>query len=245
MKQTKLIMGMPISVEIVDPRAQQKDLGEIFAFFRKVDRQFSPFRKESEVSKINRGEVLESDYSPEMKEILKLAEKTKNSTNGYFDIHRNGKVDPSGVVKGWAIANAAKLVDRKKFKNYYINAGGDIQVRGKNSLGRFWRVGIENPFNRREIVKILELRDSAIATSGSYIRGEHIYNPKGEIYKKVVSLSVLAADILKADLLATAAFAMGEKGIDFIEKTLGVEGYQIGQDGFATKTSRFNNYLPK
>ncbi len=130
-------MGMPIIVEIADTSVSKKDLDIAFDYFDYVDKKFSVFKKDSEISKINRGEVKTADWSEDMKEIFELSEKTKKETYGYFDIvDRNGKYNPSGIVKGWAIRNAAELLKKAGFKNFYVNAGGDIQVCGKNSEGK-------------------------------------------------------------------------------------------------------------
>src|SRR5579871_1456007 len=71
----------------------------------------------------------------------------------------------------------AEAFDRVYAYFGYVDAGGDVQVMGKNAQGDNWRVGIRNPFNAQQIVKTLALTDCGIATSGTYIRGDHIYNP--------------------------------------------------------------------
>src|ERR1700730_6894839 len=103
MKETRLLMGMPITVEIVDATVTQDDLDNVFTYFAWVDETFSTYKATSEISRINRGEVVEAEYSDAMKAILTLSEQTKRDTHGYFDIRRDGKYDPSGIVKGWAI----------------------------------------------------------------------------------------------------------------------------------------------
>lgn len=235
---------MPIIVEVVDRGATQSTFDKVFQYFEEVDRQFSPFRKDSEVTRTNRGEVLAKDYSLQMQDVLAVAEITKQQTNGYFDVWHNGRFDPSGVVKGWAIAKASQFLEKDGFTNFYINAGGDIQTRGKNSEKSAWKVGIKNPFHPEEIVKVIRLSGKAIATSGTYIRGEHIYNPVTNNFQvEVVSMSVIGPNILDADRFATAAFAMGRKGIDFIENLSGFEGYMIDRDHQATPTSHFRDHL--
>lgn len=107
--------------------------------------------------------------------------------------------------------------------------------------------GIRNPFNKEEIIKVISLKDAGIATSGTYIRGQHIYNPH-EIEKpitEIVSLSVIGPNVYEADRFATAAFAMGEKGIMFIEKLNGFEGYMVDKNGLATMTGGFQAYTVK
>lgn len=128
MKRTELIMGMPITVEIID-NGNKQDLSDIFNYFKKVDAKYSTYKESSEISKINNGHP-KSKWSSEVKKVLDLCEQTKTDTNGYFDIEHNGKLDPSGLVKGWAIKNAADMLRKKKITNFYIEAGGDIQVGG-------------------------------------------------------------------------------------------------------------------
>ncbi|MDE2589974.1 MAG: FAD:protein FMN transferase, partial [Patescibacteria group bacterium] len=178
MKDTRLLMGMPITLEIVDKEVSTKDIDDVFAYFVYIDNTFSIYKENSEISRINRKEIIGNKMSYDMQTIFQLAEKTKQETHGYFDIAQdNGLIDPSGVVKGWAILHAANLLKEKGFKNYYVDAGGDIQVSGLNSKGKPWTVGIRNPFNHDEIVKTVHLKGHGIATSGTYIRGQHIYNP--------------------------------------------------------------------
>src|SRR5258708_18148374 len=181
-----------------------------------------------------------------MKKIFELAEQTRIQSNGFFNIQHNGVYDPSGVVKGWAVYNAAEILRQKGFNNFYIEAGGDIQVYGKNAEGHNWRVGIRNPFRTEEIVKALSLSQCGIATSGSYLRGQHIYNPQesDQPITDIVSLTVIWPNVYEADRFATAAFAMGRAGIHFIEALGGFEGYMIAQDKQATYTTGLDKYLP-
>lgn len=247
MKETRLLMGMPITVEIADPAATSLMINKVFDYFKYIDETFSVYKPESEISKINKGLLTENNYSIDMKEVLALCEKTKTETRGYFDIVKNGRLDPSGLVKGWAIWQAAKLLEKLGFENYYVDAGGDIQVHGRNSQREKWTVGIRNPFNREENVKILEIEDEGVATSGTYIRGQHIYDPfsPGKPLVEVVSLTVIGPNIYEADRFATAAFAMGREGIDFIENLKGFEGYAVETNRRATYTSGFEKYQKK
>jgi thiamine biosynthesis lipoprotein len=183
-----------------------------------------------------------------MKTVLALCEETKKQTNGYFDISKDGKLDPSGLVKGWAIYNAAEMLKSVGFKNYYVEAGGDVQVSGKNEQGQAWQVGIKNPFNQKEIVKVVRLnQDEGIATSGSYIRGQHIYNPKNpaDELADIVSLTVIGSNVYEADRFATPAFAMGKEGIYFLEQLPGLEAYTIDKNGMATMTSNLEKYIKR
>lgn len=244
MKQTRLLMGMPITLEVVDPIVSPDDLEKVFAYFVSVDETFSTYKATSEISKINRGELPPAEYSEDMKAILALSEQTKKDTYGYFDIEHDGLYDPSGIVKGWAIQNAADRLKAGGFRNFYIDAGGDILVAG-NKDGKLWRIGIRNPFNRSENVKVLALTDRGIATSGTAIRGQHVYDPYNPNMPllDIVSITVIGPNIYEADRFATAAFAMGKRGIQFIEKLAGFEGYMIDAHARATFTSGFERYV--
>ncbi|HEV2403366.1 MAG TPA: FAD:protein FMN transferase [Candidatus Saccharimonadales bacterium] len=243
MKQTKLIMGMPISIEIVDARTERY-FSIIFDYFHSVDARFSTYKSDSEISQINRG-LPKSRWSKQMRLVMELCEQTKQSSDGYFDIFHDGSYDPSGLVKGWAINNAAIKLVNLGARGFFIEAGGDIQVHGVNGQKFPWRVGIRNPFNTAEIVKTLQVASEGVATSGTYIRGQHIYNPKrpADPIKGVASLTVIGPNIFEADRFATAAFAMGKTGINFIESMPGLEGYLIDDDGIATYTSGFERYM--
>lgn len=242
MKKTWLIMGMPITLDVQDPVKDLAIFDEIRDYFTEVDRRYSPYKPNSEVSQINDG-LPESRWSEEMKKILKLCEQTKRQTKGFFDVWHGGKLDPSGLVKGWAIDNATKILKDKGFKNFYVEAGGDIQASG-NKNGRPWKIGIRNPFNGDEIIKTVQVSNAGVATSGTYVRGQHIYNPlKDSEADEVASLTVIGPAIYDADRFATAAFAMGKSGIELIESLKGFEGYMVTPDKRATFTSGFERYV--
>lgn len=244
MKQVRMMMGMPIIVEVVDASVTIEVFDRVFDYFAYVDGKFSTYKSESEISRINRGELAPKDASHDMQLIFALAEQTRQETDGFFDIRHNARIDPSGIVKGWAIDNAAELLFDMGYENFYVDAGGDAQIMGKNAQGENWRIGIRNPFNPLQIVKALSLTDCGIATSGTYLRGDHIYNPHqaDAPLDEILSLTVIGPDVYEADRFATAAFAMGYEGVDFIEGLDGFEGYMIDRHGQATLTSGFGHY---
>ncbi len=240
-----MIMGMPVVVEIPGACVPESVFSGAFDYLEYVDRKFSTYKPESEISLINRGELAIEESSDDMRAIFTLAEQTRMESRGYFNIRHAGSYDPSGIVKGWAIYKAAEIIHQAGYKNYSVYAGGDIQVSGTNGQGQAWRVGIQNPFNQQQIVKVLTLRDCGIATSGTYARGNHIYNPmeSERPADDIVSLTVIGPDVYEADRFATAAFAMGSAGIEFIEGLDGLEGYSIDPNGIASSTSGFERYV--
>jgi thiamine biosynthesis lipoprotein len=239
------MMDMPITIEIADKDGSQTVLDTVYSFFKSIDERFSTFKVKSEISQINNGSLPVEASSEEMQTIFKLCEQTKKETHGFFDIHHAGTYDPSGLVKGWAIFEAAKLLHEQGYTNYYVDAGGDIQTAGLNTHGEKWKVGIRNPFNRQEVVKVIELSGQGVATSGTYIRGQHVYNPfqPNAPITDIVSLTIIGPNVYEADRFATAAFAMGSQGIQFVSQLSGFEGYVIDAGGRATYTGGFNAFV--
>ena len=246
LRQTRTVMGMTAIVAVAEPDANTADLNAVFDFFMETDHRFSPFKPDSELCRLNRGEV--TAPGDQMREILALADKSRAATNGYFDIRRpDGLLDTSGIVKGWAIQKGARLLADRGYRNFAVEIGGDIQTSGAKEDGGDWRVGIRSPF-ASEVVKILYPRGGGVATSGSYHQGAHIYNPHGGAPDNgpggsVVSLTVIGPDILESDIAATAAFAMGREGIQFIARRSELEAYAIDASGKARMTGGLKRYL--
>src|ERR1035437_9014779 len=228
MQQNTIVMGMPCSIQIVEAAAGRGDIEEVFGYLRTMEERFSTFKDNSEIQRINRGELSLDRCSDQMRTILDLCEQTRRETDGFFDIHLGGRLDPAGLVKGFAIYVAAELLRRKGFENYFLEVGGDIQACGKNQDGEKWRVGIRNPFNISEVVKLVHLCDRGIATSGTYLRGHHIYDPvRRKPADAMVSLTVIGPNVYEADRFATAAFAMGPEGLGFLKSMGDFEAYMI------------------
>ncbi len=239
-------MGMPVTVEV----AAESDTAEaaieaVFAWFGEVDRTYSPFKAYSVISRLREGQIRLGEAPNEVREVLAAGKAMKGVTDGFFDMQRpDGRLDPSGYVKGWAIERAAEQLERRALHDYCIEAGGDIQTGGKNTKGKPWRVGIRNPERPAEIVKVLHVRGQAVATSGNYERGAHIYDPKtGHATGEVASVTVVGPRITWVDVAATAAFAMGTRAAAWIAQQPDLEAYVIDHSGRATLTPRLEQYL--
>jgi len=192
------VMGMPVSLEVPDRAAADV----VFDWLREVDRRFSPFRPDSEVRT--------GRHSPELVEVLGLCANYERDTGGAFRVRLPGReLDPCGVVKGWAGQRAADLLRAAGVTEYCLNLGGDIVA-----AGRAWSVGIQHPDLPHQLCAVLEVRDGAVATSGTYERGHHIVDGRtGRPVRDLVSLTVVADDLTTADAVSTAAFAMGAEGV--------------------------------
>ncbi|MCX6738568.1 MAG: FAD:protein FMN transferase [Candidatus Parcubacteria bacterium] len=246
MKRERTIMGMPVVIDIIGNDIPENIFEKVFSYFHSIDERFSVYKETSEITKINHGIIKEADFSDDMRKVFELCEETKKLSGGYFDIRSpGGFLDPSGLVKGWSLYHAAEILKTEGLENFYISVGSDMEVLGKNENGLSWKIGIRNPFNEKEIVKVLNISDRGVATSGNQTRGKHIYNPSKQNTPadEITSITVIGPNIYEADRFATPAFAMGKRGIDFIESLACFEGYAIDKNGIATMTSGFEKYL--
>jgi FAD:protein FMN transferase len=235
------IMGVPIVVDVRDTD-DESALDRIFDWFRFVDRTFSTYIAESEISRLNRGELVLDDAHPHVREILARCEELRVETDGYFDVRADGsgRLDPSGLVKGWSVDRAADLADAEGWRNYAISAGGDMRVRGGALPDASWRIGIQHPHERLRVAAVVAGRDLAVATSGTYARGQHVFDPHtGRAPDGVLSVTVTGPDLATADALATAIFAMGVDGPPRTAQLRGYEAMTLLADGRSLRTHGF------
>jgi len=198
------VMGIPVRVDVRAPVAAGV-LDDVFAWFRDVDARFSPYVRESAVSRRARGEAARD---ADLDAVLARCEALRRATGGYFDVHATGALDPSGYVKGWAVDRAGALLDAAGVARWCVDAGGDVLVRGGG-----WRVGVRHPDRPHALAGVVAVDDGAVATSGAYERGAHVRDPHtGCAPAGVRSVTVLGRELATADAYATAAFAMGERG---------------------------------
>jgi FAD:protein FMN transferase len=235
------IMGMPIVVDVrdVDDTAA---LEPLFDWFRFVDQTFSTYRPESEISRLNRGELSLSEAHPDVLEVLQRCEELRVETKGYFDVHaeREDYVDPSGLVKGWSVERAAQIANELGWSNYAINTAGDIRLTGGALPEPSWRVGIQHPNHRGEVVAVVAADDLAVATSGTYVRGDHVFDPHTHRPPEgVLSVTITGPDLATADAFATAAFAMGLDGPPWTARLRGYEALSLMADGRSLRTPGF------
>jgi thiamine biosynthesis lipoprotein len=221
-------MGMPVTVNVVDVAAEAGALDRVFEEFSILDRIFSPFLQTSAVSLINRAELRPEDAGELVNQVIDLCRQYERATNGYFSAWIAGRFDPSGLVKGWAIDRACTILDGYGYSDFFVDAGGDVQTRGRNADGGPWRVGVRHPVEREKVACVVLASGLAVATSGTYEKGEHILDPHtGEPAHSLLSFTVAGPDILQADVFATAAFAMGLPGVEFVAGASGYEAFAI------------------
>lgn len=192
-------------------------LREIEAIFAAADERFSLYRPDSEASRLARGELCLANASPQMRDAYAEALDWRTDTAGAFTPHRpDGIIDLAGTVKARAIADAGGLLDASGITDWLLSVGGDVLSRGGHNDGP-WSLGIVDPDDRQHLLCRVPLSPHwrAVATSGVMERGEHIWrrpaDPEGARFRQV---TVLAADIIIADVLATAILSGGQPMLD-------------------------------
>ncbi len=211
--------GTVIVAQVASSTLSETELGlavdKAEAFFHKVDKDFSTYKSDSEVSRIRRGELEVVDASEDVKKVWKLCEHARELTLGAFDPWKvSGGFDPSGLVKGWAADVAAKMLVGAGVESVLINTAGDlVLLGGQLSEGgevKPWNIGISNPDDVNQIVKTFDVVDGSVATSGDYEKGAHIVDPHtGLIAIGARSASVVGPHGALCDALATALMVDG------------------------------------
>jgi FAD:protein FMN transferase len=207
--EVRHIMGIPIGIELVG----DADVEPAFAWLREADAIFSTYREDSDISRLDRGEIRLGECRPEVDEVLTRCLALERETGGFFSVRPAGRLDPSGLVKGWAVDGAAERLAAAGAESFTINAGGDVVVRGRPEPDRLWRIGIRHPEQLEKMAAVVAVEDLAVATSGEYERGAHILDPHtGAPPAGLLSVTIVGPDLATADAYATAAFAMGSDG---------------------------------
>src|SRR3954471_25011560 len=161
--EVRHIMGMPIGIDLAD--ASDVDVEPAFDWLREVDATFSTYRDNSDISRLDRGELPLAECRPEVDEVLTRCLELSRATDGFFSVRPAGRLDPSGFVKGWAVAGAAARLAAAGARNFCINAGGDVVARGRPAADRLWRVGIRHPIKPDRRAAVVAVENLAVATS--------------------------------------------------------------------------------
>lgn len=227
------VMGMPVSLALrgrhqADDRAVSAWC-EVMATLRWVDEVFSTYRPDSFVSRLSRGEVDVDQCPPEVAEVLALGDRAQAASDGAFSIWRP-HLDPTGVVKGWAVDNAADHLRQLPETDFCLSAGGDMVCR---SFGEAWKVGIENPLDPARLIATVPVHVGGVATSGTAHRGAHLWDGRGGIPQGVASVTVVADTLTWADIDATAAYALGQRSAEWL-RSRGRSGLVVWADGATT-----------
>ncbi len=222
-RRVEQVMGMPISLALrgrhATDHAGDAAWMAVLDQLREVDRVFSTYRSDSAISRLGRGEVTLTECPPEVAEVLALARAAQRRSGGAFSVvlpapddrqPSAAVLDPSGVVKGWAIERAAALLAHLPDTDFCLAAGGDLVCRTGRTGSTGWRVGIEDPADTARLIAVVPVRNGAVATSGSAHKGQHIVDARtGRPSVGVAAVTVIGSSATTADIDATAAVAHG------------------------------------
>ena len=210
----------------------------VAAVFARWEARCSLFDPTSELSRVGRGELALTDASEDVRDAYALALHWRDATGGTFTPHRgDGLIDLNGVVKALAVEEAGVALDRAGFARWAIDAGGDVLVaagRQADPGAPAWPIGIVEPADRAALIARIEIdgsRRRAVATSGSAERGDHIWTMPGAGPSPFVQVSVAAADLVTADVLATAIVAGGRAALDDLAARHDVDVLAVTRDG--------------
>jgi FAD:protein FMN transferase len=230
------VMGTVVSFTVVsdEPRCVVASaIRAACATLHRADAVFSTWNPDSPVSRMRRGEDALDDLPAEVEEVLGLCAIAREATGGWFDPWAApGGVDPTGLVKGWAVARALAAMQVAGLAAAMINGGGDIAVCGAPpGPPGGWRIGIRHPWRADGLAAIISDVTSAVATSGRYERGQHLHSPPGRSAAAVASATVTGASLAMADAFATALAVGGDEVLALIDAVDGYEAYLIRADG--------------
>ena len=212
------------------------------AILHEADAIFSTYKPESQISQLAAGRVSVAECSPVVSEIWDACESWNKVTDGWFNAFTaQNTFDPSGLVKTWAARRAAESLIEAGVIDFTLNAGGDILIADAASATRDWRVGLAKPVSiassQAGAFAVLNLKGTefrAVATSGSAERGNHIWNPKTPDSVpggQLVQVTVVARDLVEADVWATAAFAEGLGCLARLDREPNIEALCVLADG--------------
>lgn len=248
-RERRELMGTVATITLRDAEAAHASDAVRAAFERlhEIDARFSPYRAESEISRIGRGELAVSDAHPEVASVLAACEELRIESDGRFSawgFRADGRLDPSGYVKGWAIEEGAAILRAAHLRDFILDIGGDAYASGGPDDGRGWGIGIVDPADRSAIVAPLVVRDRGVATSGVAERGAHVIDARsGAPAVEWASITVVHPSIARADAVATIGLLMGDDALHWIDRDADAAAFAVHRDGRLAWTPRMESYL--
>jgi FAD:protein FMN transferase len=230
-------MGTVFSIDVRDPGAWTEAIADVVGWLHHVDAVFSTYRPGSDISRLRRRELRPADADPDVAVVLDLCARVQSETGGHFSALAGGRIDPTGLVKGWAVEAASRRLRGHGSVNHAVNGGGDVQLAGEPEPGREWTVGIADPHDRTRVLTTVSGTDFAVATSGTAERGAHLTDPfTGRPVTHLASATVTGPSLTRADAYATAAFVLGRAALDWIDTVPGYAALLVAPDGTLTRS---------
>ncbi len=242
------VMGTVVSFHVFAGRCRRDKteaaVDEACRELHRLEAIFSTWVADSPMSRLRAGRIGLDQLPPEIPAVLDLCRRAKDLSGGWFDPWAMpGGVDPTGLVKGWAVEQAIGILREAGVGAALANGGGDIALFGHPPDAPNWRVGVRHPWRSNAFACVLEV-SSAIATSGPYERGLHLIDPHdGSRAQRSASATVIGPSLALADALATAVAVGAREALRVISGLEGYGAYWIGPDGSEEATSGFNRAL--
>jgi thiamine biosynthesis lipoprotein len=206
---------------------------------RQADEIFSTWKTQSPMSRLRRGDLLLVEVPDEILDVLEACRAARRASDGWFDPwSMPGGVDPTGLVKGWAAQRALNVLTGLDLTGAVVNAAGDIASFGGPDVGQSFRFGVVRPDDPLKLACVVG-SPGAVATSGTYQRGNHLINPFTGDAPLTVSATVTGPELGLADALATALAVAGPAGMEFIDVLERYEGLVIEAAGTYVKSQGF------
>jgi FAD:protein FMN transferase len=231
------VMGTVVSFDLrfgeeTQRAPMQGAVADAVTWLHRVDEVFSTYRSDSQISRLGRGEMRLAECDDDVAEVLDLCAEIGRESDGYFSSTYGGQLDPTGLVKGWAVQRASEILVAAGSTHHCVNGGGDIQAVGGVAVDNPWVIGISHPLQRDGFASIVTMTDGAVATSGTAERGAHVVDPHtGQAVTALASVTVVGTDLIRSDAYATAAIAMGDSARAWLGSRAGYEAFAVEADG--------------
>ena len=224
-------MGTVASVDL--PDADDVLLSVVREIFRQTEARFSLFDPASELSRVASGQLALSGASAELRDTYARAVHWRNLSGGAFTPHRpDGVIDLNGIVKAEAIATAGDALSAAGCQQWSVNLGGDLLI-ARDAPEALRSVGLADPRDDAALLAAIVLDGGrrAVASSGSAQRGDHIWRSDQPVVSPFLQVTVVADDIVTADVLATAIVAGGPEALDALSERFEVDIMTVDHDG--------------
>jgi FAD:protein FMN transferase len=245
-RRVEHVMGMPVSLALrgrhASSAAGREAWQAVIEQLRHIDVIFSTYRDDSIINRLDRGELTMAECPAEVAEVIELGRDAERRSDGAFSISLpigsdgRRRLDPSGVVKGWATQRASRLLAALDDTDFCLSAGGDIVCQTADPGGAAWRIGIEHPLDPSTFIAVVPITSGGVATSGTAHRGAHLLDPRtGRAPSGVASVTVIASSLTGADIDATAAYIQGRDAVRWLQSQPIRSALIVWNDGTTTR----------
>lgn len=239
------VMGTVFTINACFARSEESARAEVLDACRllhQADDVFSTWRTDTPLSRLRAGQITTADVPQVVHEVLDRGVEARRLSGGWFDPWAApGGVDPTGYVKGWAGQRVLDSLREAGAGAALVNAAGDVAGFGEPGLDGPWLIGIADPHSPHDLVGAVRLDGEALGVSGTYERGDHIFNPHAGAAASagVISAAVLGPDLGMVDALATALVAGGGQALPHVSRLPGYSALVWFCDGRELVTGDF------